>query len=90
MTEDEFRRAVMMRFDRIDGRMDAIHARLEESETRFDDLNRRFGAMEDRIAGLEKAVAYVAKNTELALDRIRLVGRRVDDLENPGGTNRPG
>ena len=70
------------RFDRVDNRLDAIRLRLGDPEERFDDLNRR-------MAALENGVGYVSKNTELALDRIRVLGRRIDNLENPESRNLP-
>jgi hypothetical protein len=76
MDDEAFKAAVMTRFDRVDARLDAIYQRLEDHEQRFDDLNRRMG-------NLENGVSYVATNTEQALDRIRVMSRRVDALENP-------
>ena len=85
------------RFDRVDGRMDAIHARLEDHDDRFDSLDRRLTIVENRMSsievrlgGIEVNVSYVAKNTEIALEKIRTVNRRVDLLENPQGPSGKG
>ena len=75
----------------------AIYTRLEDHEERFDKIDRqftnwehRFAGIEARIGAIEGSVSYVAKSTEIALDKIRAVGRRVDLLENPQGPSGKG
>ena len=85
MGDDEFKAEVLGELrelragqGRVESRMDALNARLNEIETHIDDVNRR-------VANMEQNLAYVPKNTEVLLDRIRGINQRVDALEHPDG-----
>ena len=101
MTDDEFKAAVLARFDAMDRRFDAVDARLDAVDRRFDAMSRRLDAMiarldeQDVVAdGLSAKIDRLAVSvrasleaSEQALNAVMALGRRVTRLEHPEGGN---
>jgi len=76
VTDDEFKAAVMKRFDAVDARLNAIVARLDEQDAGHDRLL-------EKVDRMSHAVRDALDASEQALSSITTLSRRVLRLEYP-------
>jgi hypothetical protein len=74
--DEEFQKAVMARFDHLDGRINALHARMDEVDSTLDDLLR------DQSA-LRTTVYESIDVARRAIERVHEMNRRLIRLEHP-------
>ena len=76
MSDEEFQKAVMARFDHLDGRVNALHACMDEVDSTLDDI------MRDQNA-LRTTVLESIDVARLSIERVHELNRRIIKLEHP-------
>jgi methyl-accepting chemotaxis protein len=56
LSDEEFQKAVMARFDTLDGRFDAVDSRMDAIDVRFDRVDRRMDALSARLDDVENRI----------------------------------
>ena len=99
MTDEEFKAAVIGRFDGLDARFDGLDARFDAIDGRLDAVDRRFDAIVarldeqdaqiDNLAGKVDRLTVMVRASldasEQALSSALSHGRRITKLEHPEG-----